>query len=280
MKMTRLTATLSGALASILAIAQASASDVMLHRDANCQGPSMSTIVATPDVNYPVDSVKVIGGPWEICRDTNYRNCVRVDRDGCSNLTEINFWGQVRSVRPAASGPSPVKPEAILYRDIGFSGPAVAIPGAKSDMSYLDNFRARSIRVKGGAWEVCSGKNYKGRCRKVENDTANLMMIGVTREIGSMRPLDAAPPASVFEAAFHVQNQCRGPAYSTTIAASNINYPMRSIEVVDGSWEVCNRENFGGVCRTVNKGCHDLIAIDFAGLVRSARPATPKPQPR
>lgn len=279
MKMTRLTATLSGALASILAITQASASDVMLHRDANCQGPSMSTIVATPDVNYPVDSVKVIGGPWEICRDTNYRNCVRVDRDGCSNLSDINFWGQVRSVRPASSGPSPVKPEAILYRDIGFSGPAVAIPEAKSDLSYVA-FNVRSIRVTGGSWELCSKKNYHGRCRTVSADMANLLPLGFSREIGSMRPVGGSPPASVFEAAFHVQNKCRGPAYSTTIAASNINYPMRSIEVVDGSWEVCNRENFGGVCRTVNKGCHDLIAIDFAGLVRSARPATPKPQPR
>jgi hypothetical protein len=265
--------------AAILGNGASYAADISLHVDDNCQGAALSTSISDHDVNYPVASVRVHSGDWEICRDTNFSNCVPIAKTGCSNLEDVSFWGQVRSVKLSEAD---LKAEATIYRDAGFSGPAVYMSTPKPDTDIY-NLPIRSIRVKGGEWQLCTKKNFKGTCKNVSNDIPDLASIGMSGIVKSLRPIrGAVAPNPVGEASFHVRRSCDGAAYATTVAVTNMNYPVRSVLVRSGEWEFCTGENYGGSCKRATKGCTNMIEAGLWGQVRSVRPvaSVPEIQPR
>ena len=254
----------------------ANAAAIALHVDDNCEGPALSTTVSDEDVNYPVSSVKVFDGDWEICRNSNYANCVAIEKAGCFNLEDVQFWGQVRSVK--LSEEAAARAEAIFYRDVEFSGPAVFTAKA---YEKWDGFPIRSFRVKSGRWEICSKENFRGDCKTLSVSAPHLGAIGMAERVKSIRPLSAdAPEQAKGAAAFHAHRGCDGPAYSTTRAVADMNYPVRSVRVHSGEWEFCSQENYQGSCKRVSETCTNVRDAGFWGQVRSARPVGPEKQPR
>ncbi|WP_411339910.1 beta/gamma crystallin-related protein [Sphingopyxis sp. J-6] len=92
-------------------------------------------------------------------------------------------------------------PEATIYRDAAYRGPAVFIGEAKSNLGLA--WPVNSIRVASGRWELCEKTRYRGTCRTVERDTPMLgnVLRGLT--IQSIRPVGSGgggwnpnPPAS------------------------------------------------------------------------------------
>lgn len=92
-------------------------------------------------------------------------------------------------------------PEATIYRDAAYKGPAVFIGEAKPNLGLA--WPVNSIRVASGRWELCEKTRYRGACRTVERDTP--MMGNILRGIvvQSIRPIgtggggwNPAPPAS------------------------------------------------------------------------------------
>ena len=61
---------------------------------------------------------------------------------------------------------------ATIYRDRNFSGPAVSV--GQDNPNLRLNFRVNSIRLQGGAWELCSQANYRGNCITVRQTTSDL----------------------------------------------------------------------------------------------------------
>lgn len=83
-------------------------------------------------------------------------------------------------------------PYATIYRDTNYSGPAVAVERANPDLRL--GFAFRSVRVRSGAWQLCSLRNYGGTCITVIASTPDLgNRLGMLRRLGSMRPV-ASPP--------------------------------------------------------------------------------------
>ena len=91
-------------------------------------------------------------------------------------------------------------PEATIYRDAAFLGPALFVDRANPDLGLA--WPVNSIRVKRGKWELCERTRYRGRCRIAERDTSvlNNPLRGLT--IQSIRPVggggggwEPAPPA-------------------------------------------------------------------------------------
>lgn len=83
-------------------------------------------------------------------------------------------------------------PYATIYRDTNYSGPAVAMERANPDLRL--GFAVRSIRIRSGAWQLCSQRNYGGTCITVIASTPDLgNRLGMLRRLGSMRPV-ASPP--------------------------------------------------------------------------------------
>lgn len=92
-------------------------------------------------------------------------------------------------------------PEATIYRDAAYRGPAVFIGEAKPNLGL--SWPVNSIRVASGSWELCEKTRYRGTCRTVDRDTPmlNNVLRGLT--IQSMRPTapggggwNPAPPAN------------------------------------------------------------------------------------
>ena len=77
-------------------------------------------------------------------------------------------------------------PEATIYRDAGYRGPAVFIGEEKPNLRL--SWPVNSIRVTRGRWELCERTRYRGNCRTVDRDTPmlNNVLRGIT--VQSMRP--------------------------------------------------------------------------------------------
>ncbi|PKP87902.1 MAG: hypothetical protein CVT78_06305 [Alphaproteobacteria bacterium HGW-Alphaproteobacteria-17] len=91
-------------------------------------------------------------------------------------------------------------PEATIYRDAAYRGPAVFIGEEKPDLGLA--WPVNSIRVASGRWELCEKTRFRGNCRTVERDTPmlNNVLRGIT--IQSIRPVGTGggwnpnPPAN------------------------------------------------------------------------------------
>lgn len=96
-------------------------------------------------------------------------------------LAQLGLGQDDRAYRP------PAPPEAIIYRDLGYSGPAVNVSQAQPNMGLA--WRVNSIRVRSGRWELCERTNFRGTCRSYDADNAMLgnPLRGVT--VQSMRPM-------------------------------------------------------------------------------------------
>jgi hypothetical protein len=91
-------------------------------------------------------------------------------------------------------------PEATIYRDAGYRGPAVFIGEAKPNLGLA--WPVNSIRVPNGRWELCERTRYRGTCRTVDRDTPmlNNILRGITvqsiRPVGSDGGGGGQPPAN------------------------------------------------------------------------------------
>lgn len=92
-------------------------------------------------------------------------------------------------------------PEATIYRDAAYRGPAVFIGEAKPNLGLA--WPVNSIRVASGRWELCEKTRYRGNCRTVERDTPMLGNVLRGLKIQSIRPAGSSgggwnpnPPAS------------------------------------------------------------------------------------
>lgn len=78
--------------------------------------------------------------------------------------------------------------EAIVYRDTGFRGPAMAVSRADPDVRLA--WPVTSVRVKRGSWQLCNAANYKGACITVTRDEPNLSgKLGRGNMLRSIRPV-------------------------------------------------------------------------------------------
>lgn len=78
-------------------------------------------------------------------------------------------------------------PEATIYRDAGYRGPAVAISYEQPNLGLT--WRVNSIRVKSGRWQLCEQSYYRGNCRTVERDTPLLGLPGRGMAVQSVREI-------------------------------------------------------------------------------------------
>lgn len=96
--------------------------------------------------------------------------------------------------QPEERRPSPdFRGEAIIYRDVNFSGPAVNV--GRADPNLRLAWPVRSIRVRSGRWELCTLANFRGRCTTIDRDTPDLRrQVNFLDRVGSLRPLPGGRP--------------------------------------------------------------------------------------
>ncbi|TCM20431.1 beta/gamma crystallin [Novosphingobium sp. PhB165] len=136
--------------------------------------------------------------------------------------------------RPAPPGANVL--EAIVHRDTLFNGPFVSVTNAQPNLNL--GWDARSIRVRSGEWQICTARNYAGRCTTITRDQPTLNP--QFRTILSMRPTGAFGTG--------VGQSLRGAS------AEFFPAPLRDgqrIQCEGGSSSNCARQAANQFCRSV-----------------------------
>jgi len=88
----------------------------------------------------------------------------------------------------------PGNPEAIIYRDAGYRGPAVNVSYDQPNMGLA--WTVSSIRVNRGTWLLCERPSYGGRCATFTQSSPNIgaMRVQSLRPIAGGGPVPPQPP--------------------------------------------------------------------------------------
>lgn len=94
---------------------------------------------------------------------------------------------------------------------------------------------------------------------------------------GVGRPPRPLPPVTASEIRLMTQPHCGGNSSSSIVAMTDSHYPTRSVEIRGARWLVCDKPHYGGTCRTIAPGCHEIRDLRLRGPIRSARPDAERP---
>jgi Beta/Gamma crystallin len=274
---------------------------ITVFRDENFRGENATFRQDVPDLrqygfNDRITSLRVAPGEyWEACESPNYQGRCQVFSGEERNLKNIGWTDRISSVRRVRGGGGgweggrpPIRPPVgrvgiVLYDDPFFRGRSVTLNEPTQNLRF-QNFhdRAESVRVLGGRWEICAEPAFR-RCQIVDRDVPSLSSIGLNKKLSSARPVgygsgggDSRPPYPerarivLFEGAGY-----RGPSVTIESASGDLagfGGRARSVQVLSGTWLVCDRARFSGRCQQVSASVPDLDQLGMGGRIMSARP--------
>jgi hypothetical protein len=174
-----------------------------------------------------------------------------------------------------------------LFDQPGFNGRSRAFSG---DIGNLDfegfNDAARSVRISGGAWELCEHADFGGRCIRIDRNEPDLSRIGFSATASSFRRVsggwggrdddwrdDGVRGGGIrfFEGEGFAGRSLELQTESDNFDGLRFNDRARSLST-RGRWVVCSDAFFRGTCRTVEGEIPDLRAIGLTAVISSARP--------
>ena len=264
-----------------------------LFAERNFQGMSATVRDDTPDLrrigmNDMASSLRVGSGEqWEVCEHINYTGRCKVFTGSESDLNRLGWSGIISSARrvrsgtgvtrplpPGPGGPGPSGLE--LFSRTGFGGDRRFFTGPESDLRRLGfSGTAQSLRLPPGqTWQVCSSPNFVN-CLVVNTDWRDLNGLGMSRRISSVRPWGQGGIAVPrFSLVLFDDRGYRGRSFRVDDSMSRLQgfeNRAQSVQVTGGSWDLCERANFGGRCVAVSSSIPDLSSIGFSRRVASVR---------
>jgi hypothetical protein len=179
---------------------------ITIFSDANFHGPNANFRTNVPDLrkynmNDRVDGLQIARGEfWEVCVDINYGGRCQVFSGDEADLNRVGWGGLISSFRKMQNGDQnnrghggeqnypQMRSRLVLYDGVWFGGRSFAVMDMSPALRGLGN-RARSVKVYGGAWELCDGDQFHGHCATVVDSVPDLTRIGLQYRISSARPI-------------------------------------------------------------------------------------------
>ena len=173
-----------------------------------------------------------------------------------------------------------------VFEHINYRGAVVTFTRDTSDLrpSRMNGRISSFITAPNEVWEVCTGRNFTGRCQTFSGREPDLTrrnlndMIESLRRVrggrGGSQPPPSSPRLELFAGKdFSGQRVVlTGPAPDFTNRNVRFNDRAMSIRMPAGqSWEICVNINYDD-CRVVTESMPDLGVIGFNRVVSSARP--------
>jgi beta/gamma crystallin len=173
-----------------------------------------------------------------------------------------------------------------VYADPNFSGKSATLRGDTPDLrAYGLNDKISSFDIPNGeSWEVCQDINYGNRCQVFSSSMSDLRRLGWNDTISSLRPVrgfqgqrseragGVLSPNLTPQMVIYDRPGFRGTSRTVTAQTSNlgsIGSRGGSIEVLSGTWELCDRYRR---CATVSQSVPDLSQLGLSGAITSVRP--------
>lgn len=205
--------------------------------------------------NDRASSVVVVGAPWELCDNNQFRGrCVVLRPGQYPSMRAMGLNDRVSSVRIAnrdASAdeerylPAKASGQVTFYEHEGFAGRSFAT------VQSIDNFvqnnfndRASSVVVMGSPWELCDNVRYSGRCVVLQpGQYPSMAAMGLNDRVSSVRAVsrDArnddnryAPPAPVAAPDYRRRNNERLYEANVTSVRAVVGTPEQRCWVEPG----------------------------------------------
>jgi hypothetical protein len=190
------------------------------------------------------------------------------------------WFSAIASIAAAACASSAFAADILIYSERDFYGSFAQLSRSEP---YLPIGAARSVRVSTGIWEVCTGQNFTGECRRLTP--------GDYREVGG-RGIDAilsvrdvtyaqsaigyaAPKIQLYEG-----RQYRGRTLTLEqnvgdLGRAGFDDRASSAIVSGGTWEVCTEYNYRGRCQALPPGNYPDLGAQLDNRILSARSLQP-----
>lgn len=266
---------------------------ITVYRDENFRGQNATFRRAVPDLgqygfNDRITSLRVAPGEyWEVCERPNFKGRCQVFSGEETDLRRAGWTDRIsslRRVRGALTLPAQSEKYGIvLYDEPLFRGRSVSVKDSIENLrSVRFHDRAESVRVVSGAWELCSEPRYR-KCQTVSRDIAHLSTLGLNKKLSSVRPTAWSEGGGGYSPAYPEEARLvlfedagyRGRSVTLDRAESDLagfGGRARSLQVISGTWLVCDRPGFSGRCQQVSESVPDLDRWGLAARVWSARP--------
>ncbi|MEO1190347.1 MAG: beta/gamma crystallin-related protein [Pseudomonadota bacterium] len=235
-------------------------------------------------------SLDVRSGTWQLCRDLDYAGPCETFGPGLHELGGLLYrqGSSLRRIHVGGggsgghhhSGDLDGSASVVLYSGRDGTGARYASNGKQPDLRK-DGFndRAQSVRVRHGTWRFCENINYSGSCHEFAVGLHNLGN-ALDRKLSSFEMVSQAvhhdhPQHDDFKVVLYEGRDGRGHSISLYDQHVDLNHDgfanrARSVRVNGGTWLLCSRPHYQGVCRTFHRGLHDL-GPGLGGHVASLR---------
>jgi hypothetical protein len=167
--------------------------------EANFHGANANFTSEMPDLrkvgmNDRIDSIRIAHGElWQVCEDINFKGRCQIFSGDEPDLNRVSWGGLISSLRPVKEGgrggvpPSqPQRPHLVLFDAIDFRGESLVVYENTPALRGFVN-RAGSVKVYGGAWQICDAIDFWGRCEMVTANVPDLGRLGFRNKISSVR---------------------------------------------------------------------------------------------
>jgi hypothetical protein len=173
-----------------------------------------------------------------------------------------------------------------FYEQEGFRGRSFTAIGPVADFAYTGfNDRAASLVIRSGTWEICSDAHFRGRCVTLgRGEFASLRSMGLNESVSSARPIDGGGRITLFDFPDFGGRSYTLEGDTRNFDPLGINDRAVSAIVDEGTWQLCEHADYGGVCITLAPGRHPNLGrmsgqASSARLVAGAGPVAPPPGP-
>lgn len=144
--------------------------EAIIYRDTNYQGPAMNVSRPNPNLSlaWPVRSIRIVSGRWELCTLTNYRgSCTTIDRDTPDLRRQINFLNLLGSMRPLPGGGRPPRPEPPRPEPPIAPVPDHSLRGMAAEFFPAPSERGRRVQAcdKGPPDASCTQRTARNFCQ-------------------------------------------------------------------------------------------------------------------
>ena len=174
--------------------------------------------------------------------------------------------------------------EITLYEHANYAGQQLTLRGWTREIASTGfNDRASSIVVVSGRWELCTDADFRGTCAVFTRgeypviDTRLNDRISSAREVGSYADRRGSyndygrGAIQLFDEPGLRGRSLRLDADATSLGRSGFNDRAASVEVTQGTWELCADDDFRGDCRTYAPGRYADLGYGMSRQVSSAR---------
>lgn len=236
-------------------------------------------------VNDKASSLRVgRGEQWEVCEHADYGGrCVVVSGDE-PDLGR-NAWNDViSSLRRVGGGYPPPPPGGndyiVLFDRPNYRGNPTNYNRAVAILPVTSR-RTQSVTIGRGAWELCEGSRFTGRCVTLDASVPNLGIYNLNNRVASLRPVSGEsnpPPTNDWYIVVFDRTNYRGTPTNYSGPETNINKRARSVTIGRGVWELCDGHNFTGRCIILDTSVPDLRNYNLRNRIESVRPTRQQPR--